>query len=137
MNKYFNEQSTILLTGASSGIGKNLATILIKKYGAKVIGVARSEDKLSKVKKELGENFTYLTFDVSLEESWQALYKHLTDNKIHLTGIINSAGVLPEFSSFNGEYFEQNKNVININYLVLLIVFQRIKRSGDTFNLRK
>ena len=117
MNKYFNEQSTILLTGASSGIGKNLATILIKKYGAKVIGVARSEDKLSKVKKELGENFTYLTFDVSLEESWQALYKHLTDNKIHLTGIINSAGVLPEFSSFNGEYFEQNKNVININYL--------------------
>ena len=49
MNKYFSEQSTILLTGASSGIGKNLASILTKKYGAKVIGVARSEEKLQAV----------------------------------------------------------------------------------------
>lgn len=120
MNKYFNEQSTILLTGASSGIGKYLAKILIKKYQAKVIGVARSEDKLKAVKEELGDNFTFIVADVSLEENWQMLFKFITDKKISLTGIINSAGVLPKFSSFNGEYFDNNKNVIDINFLSIV-----------------
>ncbi len=120
MNKYFNEQSTILLTGASSGIGKNLASILIKKYGAKVIGVARNENKLQAVKDELKDNFSYLSLDVSKEESWQTIYNYITENSINLTGIINSAGVLPEFSSFNGEYFDLNKSVIDINYLSVI-----------------
>ncbi len=120
MNKYFNEQSTILLTGASSGIGKNLASILTKKYGAKVIGVARSEEKLQAVKDQLGDKFDYLVLDVSNEESWKVILDCVNYNQIKLTGVINCAGVLPEFSSFNGEYFDLNKSVIDINYLSVI-----------------
>ncbi len=120
MNKYFNEQSCIILTGASSGIGKNLASLLIKNYSCKIIGVARSEEKLKAVKNELGDNFNYLLADVGEESSWQKICNYIKDNQINVTGIINSAGVLPEFSKFNGEYFDNNESVISINFLSVI-----------------
>ncbi|MBQ3235881.1 MAG: SDR family NAD(P)-dependent oxidoreductase [Clostridia bacterium] len=120
MNKYFNEQSTILVTGASSGIGKHLSKILTSVYGAKVIGVARSEEKLSAIKSELGDKFTYLTADVSIESEWQKLFNELSASSVKITGLINCAGVLPKFSSFNAEYFDKNKSVIDVNFLSVI-----------------
>ena len=117
MNKYFNEQSNILITGASSGIGKNLATLLIKKYGVKVLGVARNQEKLQAVKEELGDNFNYIIADVGIETEWQKIKNYIEENAISINGVINSAGVLPKFSSFNGEYFDLNKKVIDVNFL--------------------
>ena len=37
---------TVIITGASSGIGKCLAFKLIKDYGCSVIAVARNEERL-------------------------------------------------------------------------------------------
>ena len=49
----------IILTGASSGIGKEIAKVLINKpYNCKVLGIARTEEKLKELKEELGENFS-------------------------------------------------------------------------------
>ncbi|MBO7214404.1 MAG: SDR family NAD(P)-dependent oxidoreductase, partial [Clostridia bacterium] len=107
MNKYFNEQSTILLTGASSGIGKCLAEILVTKYNSTVLGVGRSEEKLNMVKTLLGDKFIPITADISLESEWERLYNLVTDNGYKLSGIINCAGVLPKFSSFNSEYYTE------------------------------
>lgn len=120
MNKYFNVQTTILVTGASSGIGKNLSELLITKYGAKVIGVGRSEEKLNKVKELLGENFTPIIADVQEESEWQKLKTYVESNNLTLGGIINCAGVLPEFSAFTPKYFEENESVIKINYLSVI-----------------
>ncbi len=48
-------KKVILITGASSGIGKATAKTLVN-HGHKVILTARSEDKLKKLVKELGED---------------------------------------------------------------------------------
>lgn len=53
-----------LITGASSGIGENLARLLIKD-GWLVVGAARRTEKLKKLKEEFGINFLPVTCDVS------------------------------------------------------------------------
>ena len=53
----------VVLTGASGGIGRQLCKILIVKYGANVIGIGRSEEKMRALKEELAQNgdkFSYL-----------------------------------------------------------------------------
>ena len=59
---------TVVVTGASSGIGKELCKILLEKYAVKVIGVGRDEMKMLSLVAELTEtakeNFTYRLFDV-------------------------------------------------------------------------
>ena len=40
------DNKTVIITGASSGIGKMLAERLMKEHNCKVIGVARSEKKM-------------------------------------------------------------------------------------------
>lgn len=53
----------ILITGASSGIGKELAKYLANK-NKKLYLLARSIDKLNLLKKELEENFLLLNVSV-------------------------------------------------------------------------
>lgn len=118
MNKYFNENSIVLVTGASSGIGKCLASRLITKYGAKVIGTGRNQEKLNSVATELGDKFTPYPFDAGNENGWIEFKNYLINNGIKLTGVINSAGVLPPFKSFD-ETIDYH-SVINVNYLSLI-----------------
>ena len=54
MSKWIDNK-TVIITGASSGIGKMLAEHLMKEHGCKVIGVARSEKKMVAFVEELGE----------------------------------------------------------------------------------
>ena len=59
---------TVLITGSSSGIGKEFAKIFAKK-GDNVILVARSEDKLKEIKnhlnKKYGSNVIYYVKDLT------------------------------------------------------------------------
>lgn len=55
----------VMVTGASSGLGRETA-ILLSQLGAKVIGVARSRDKLEETIRMLnGEGHTAEPFDLS------------------------------------------------------------------------
>ena len=66
-----DEQNKIcLLTGASSGIGKELARLLIAQ-GFTVVGVARNEEKLAAAREELGSAFIPFSGDVSKKETWE------------------------------------------------------------------
>ncbi len=120
MNKYFNEHTTVIVTGASSGIGKNLAEILILNYGAKVIGIGRNEDKLERVKSLLGDNFTPYKMDVSIKEEWELLYSYLNNNKITPSALINCAGVLPQFSKFDENVARQAHAVMDTNFFSIV-----------------
>jgi NAD(P)-dependent dehydrogenase (short-subunit alcohol dehydrogenase family) len=56
--------TTALVTGASSGLGRGIATAL-HQAGAHVIGVARDPAKLASLQDQLGERFTPVTADVT------------------------------------------------------------------------
>jgi NADP-dependent 3-hydroxy acid dehydrogenase YdfG len=78
--KNWLQDKTIVLTGASGGIGRQLCKLLVQKYGATVIGIGRSEEKMQSLCQELSafENkFSYYLFDVSQRENWQNFKEEL------------------------------------------------------------
>jgi short-subunit dehydrogenase len=119
MNKCWFDYKTVILSGASSGIGKGIAERLIKDHGCKVIGIARNEERLLRFKEELGNkggNFTYYTFDVSQEEKWQELADTLIRDNIQPDILINNAGILPKFNKTQNYSIDEIENVMNINF---------------------
>lgn len=119
MKKFNYQNKTIIVTGASSGIGKDVASILINKYNAKVIAVARNEEKLISVKNSFNEKsnlYVVYPFDVGDYNAWLNFKNNLIENKIEVDGIINCAGVLPEFTTFNKTDILEFEKVINVNF---------------------
>lgn len=113
------DYTTVILTGASSGIGKDLAVRLIKDHGCNIIGIARNVERLEGVKKELGalgHKFTYYSMDVSERESWEELKKDLTEKGVQADILINNAGVLPKFDSFLHYTHSEIEKAMNINF---------------------
>ena len=71
-----------LITGASSGIGKEFARILASR-GWDLIIAARSTDKLNALKDELSNvNVRVITIDLSREQDAYDLYEHLQDENM-------------------------------------------------------
>ena len=67
-----------LITGASSGIGKDMAKILNQK-GYELVLVARDKEKLEETAKELGKNAQIIATDLSIEENCKKLHDQVTD----------------------------------------------------------
>ena len=93
MEKWFNKVAVV--TGASSGIGKDIALKLVD-HGLKVVGCGRNMDNLMKVKNEIPKKskgeFTPFKCDVSKEEDVLSLFKFVKDKFKELSILINNAG---------------------------------------------
>lgn len=117
MKKYSFTQKTVVLTGASSGLGKELAKVLITAYGCTIYGIGRSAEKLAAAESELGERFHGYAFDVSMLESWEKLSAELEKGGIRPDVLINCAGILPKFQRFEKAGFLRAEEAIRTNYL--------------------
>ena len=113
------KDKTVILTGASGGIGRALCKILVQKYGVHVIGIGRSEDKMKTLQAEL-ENaqgaFSYRLFDVSKRENWLCFYDELHLKQITPTAIIHNAGMFPTFDKALNLPAETVEQVMQTNY---------------------
>ncbi len=119
MGKNWIDNKTVVITGASAGIGKGVTEQLIKKHNCKVIGIARSQEKTEKFVEELGEyakNFSYKLFDVSSRENWEEFAEYLKENNIQPDVLINNAGILPKFNKTQNYSIEEIERVMNINF---------------------
>ena len=111
---------TVVVTGASGGMGAGIAATLIKKHGCTVIGIARSEPKMLKFIDELGptyaSQFSYKLFDVSVKENWENFAQELQDNDTKIDILINNAGILPKFKRFDRYSYDEIEKAMNINF---------------------
>ena len=86
---------TALITGASSGIGKELAKIHASNGGDLVI-VARSEDKLQALSEELKSAYNIsvhiIVKDLTLPEAPKEIYDEVSSAGIVIEYLINNAG---------------------------------------------
>lgn len=85
---------SVVITGASTGIGWSAAKILIDK-GYRVYGSVRKQADAERLTKELGANFIPLLFDVTDEAAVHAAAKQVREslNGETLFGLVNNAGV--------------------------------------------
>ena len=119
MAKNWIDNKTVIITGASAGIGKGITEALIRKHNCKVIGIARSQEKTEKFVEELGKdaaNFSYKLFDVSVKENWFEFAEYLEENDIQPDVLINNAGILPKFNKTQNYSIEEIERVMNINF---------------------
>lgn len=110
-NPFSLQNKTILVTGASSGIGKAIA-IECSKMGANLIISGRNEIHLKETLQQLeGRNHKYVIADLTIEDELVNLSKKLP----LLNGLVNCAGltkVLP-FSFATRASFEE---VMDVNF---------------------
>lgn len=119
MTKCWFDYKTVIVTGASSGIGKLLSEKLIRDHGCNVIGIARTESKLAALKEELGQfshKFSYFAFDVSDKEKWTYLAAELEEKGVQIDMLINNAGILPKFDRFENYTLEEIDKAMQINF---------------------
>jgi NAD(P)-dependent dehydrogenase (short-subunit alcohol dehydrogenase family) len=85
---------SVVVTGVSTGIGWGVLNILIQ-HGFRVFGSVRKEEDAERLKKEFGENFIPLLFDVTDEVAVHAAAQQVREelNGETLFGLVNNAGV--------------------------------------------
>lgn len=110
---------TVVITGASSGIGRSLTVQLVRKYNCKVIGIGQSEPKMRSIRDELKyerDAFSYFLFDVSDEREWENFARHINDNRIPVDILINNAGYMPIINKAIAYSDEQFQKCMDINF---------------------
>ncbi|QIL86489.1 3-oxoacyl-ACP reductase FabG [Vibrio sp. HDW18] len=81
-----------LVTGASRGIGKAIAELLVER-GARVIGTATSESGAQAISDYLGDNGKGMALNVTNLESIEAVVKTIADEFGGIDILVNNAGI--------------------------------------------
>lgn len=136
-------KNTALITGASNGIGLELAKIHASKGGDLVL-VARNKLKLDKLKTELEKQFkvSVLTIskDLSLPNAAKEVYDETNKQNIQVDYLINNAG-FGDFGMFaetdwNKELQMINLNITTLTLFIKLYLQDMVKRkSGKIMNV--
>ena len=108
---------TVLVTGASSGIGKAFAHNLATK-GANLILTARSVDKLTQVADELTQKYQISVHvfptDLFVGDAPQQLFERIKASKLSVDVLVNNAG-FGKFTHFLGEGLNTYEHMLTLN----------------------
>jgi NAD(P)-dependent dehydrogenase (short-subunit alcohol dehydrogenase family) len=123
-NPFTLEGKNILVTGASSGIGRAIA-IECSKMGATVILVARNQERLSQTLAQMsGEGHMSFCSDLSQEEELDVLVANIPQ----LNGVVHCAGIGPHFPF---KFINKAKldEVFAVNYFAPTLLSQKLLKA--------
>ena len=125
-----------LITGASSGIGREFAVYLAE-LGYDLIIAARRTDKLNELKNELNNvNVRVITIDLSNEQDAVDLYEHLKNDGEEIDFLINNAG-FGAYGKFTEVDLETeikliHTNISSLHILTKLYLNDMVKQNRGT-----
>ena len=114
------DNNYVLITGASSGIGYELAK-LFKRDGYNLILVARDKEKLQMAVDKLNNEknkIIMLDVDLSREDEVDKLIKYINKNEIDINILVNNAGI-GSFGEFAEIDWKTEEKLIDINIKAL------------------
>ena len=124
---------TILITGASDGIGEVLA-VEFSKLGSNIILLGRDPEKLDKVYDQLDQSFSsqkhlILQADLNLlnNESAHEILRAITEEFTCLDGIIHNAAILGTMTTLEDYELSKWDEVLNINLRAPFLLTKTLK----------
>ncbi len=133
---------TVLITGATRGIGYELSKVFAEK-GFNLVLVARDKDRLLDCKKEfekIGVKVKLIVKDLSVMDSAKEIYDELKKEKVSVNFLVNNAG-FGDYGFFYENNIDTELSMIDVNitaltYLTQLFLRDMIKnKSGKILNV--
>ncbi len=112
------KNKVFVVTGAGSGIGREITKAIINK-GGKVAGVDLRKDGLEELKTELGEqgeNLSIHEASVADKKAVEALPKEIMKTQGQVDGLVNNAGIIQPFVKVNDLDYEAIDRVMGVNF---------------------
>jgi short-subunit dehydrogenase len=114
---------SVIVTGASSGIGR-AAAIRLAKSGYRVYGLARSYDKLQRLAAELpAENYVPVEFDITKPDTFDSVIN--TISKDGIFALVNNAGYV-EPGAIEDLEMESIRAQFEVNFFGLLGLTKKV-----------
>jgi len=129
-------KKVVLITGVSSGIGKETARLLIQK-GYTVYGVARRIEKMEELK---ADGIHLLQMDVTLDDSMTAGINEIISKEGRIDALINNAGY-GSFGAVEDVPLSEARRQMEVNVfgmarlIQLTLPYMRKERSGKIINI--
>lgn len=119
---------TALVTGAGSGIGREIALKLAEK-GVRLVISGRNRDKLEQLRNEIGANrVIIIAADISKESECRRLYKEASRYNVGM--LVNNAG-FGLFGNFSGSSLERELEMIDVNIKAVHILTKLFLRDFE------
>ncbi|XP_022197340.2 dehydrogenase/reductase SDR family member 11 [Nilaparvata lugens] len=130
------DKRVAVVTGASSGIGEDIAAALVK-HGMTVVGLARREDRLKQLAERLGNEqgkFYVRQTDMRIEKEILSSFEWIEKELGAVSVLVNNAGIatkkpLAEESTANW------KDMLGVNVLALSICTRETLKSMKTHGI--
>ncbi|MGI6116948.1 MAG: glucose 1-dehydrogenase [Bilifractor sp.] len=111
------ENKTIVVTGASSGMGSEIVKLFARE-GANVVAVARRKERLESLADSLkdcpGKVLPY-PGDISLRETNESMIDAAVNTFGHLDGLVNNAGIMDDMSPVGDVTDEKYEKIMKVN----------------------
>ena len=133
------EGKKALITGASGGIGKEIAKVLIE-HNAEVCISGRNHEELNALKKSLGKKCHVVTCDLSKKDEIIELIKKTDEILGHIDILINNAGITKDniFLRMSESEWEDVLNInLNSTFSILKLITRGMikRRYGRIINI--
>ncbi len=118
----FFQDKCYIVTGASSGIGRATAKILVER-GARVTAMARTTIELEKLNTECDGKMLLFTGDVSVEADCRESVRKAAKKYRHIDGLIHCAGVSMRGTAAETD-FSVFRQLMDVNFFSMVYLYQ-------------
>ena len=134
-----NKKNIAIVTGASSGFGKEFVRLLVKEKAIQEIwAVARNEKRLQELEQEFGSKIRTFSMDLSDREEVKLLGALLEQANVTIRYLINNAGY-GKFCSYENLDLDESLNMIDLNIQAVvalgLLCIPHMKKGSHILNI--